>query len=172
VLMGSGSQRAELAAMGNNRCLQIIDPLPAESFPAALRAADVLLINERASVTDMAVPSKLTSYFATGLPIIAATDRGSVTAEEIEAAQAGIRVDADRPELLVSAAMDLRNNPQKARALGRKGLEFRRLHLSADSSLDSFHELFVRLTMDSSARRVALINGSSKPAQMKGSGRV
>ena len=28
VLMGEGSQRAELEAMGTNRCLQIIDPLP------------------------------------------------------------------------------------------------------------------------------------------------
>jgi glycosyltransferase involved in cell wall biosynthesis len=146
VLMGAGNQRGELDAMGTNRCLQIIDPLPSESFPAALCAADALLINERAGLTEMAFPSKLTSYFATGLPIIAATDEGSVTAEEIEVAAAGIRVDADRPDLLVKAAMEIRNDPEAARTLGRKGLEFRKSHLSADSSLSSFFALLNRLT--------------------------
>jgi putative colanic acid biosynthesis glycosyltransferase WcaI len=156
VLMGAGSQRAELKAMGANRCLQIIDPLSPELFPAALRAADALLINERGGLTEMSFPSKFTSYFATGLPIIAATDQGSVTAEELEAAEAGIRVDADCPDLLVQAAMELRNNPQKAGALGRKGLEFRRSHLSADSSLGSFHKLLIGLAVNSSGDRDGL----------------
>src|SRR4029453_12803374 len=53
VLMGDGSQRAELEAMGTNRCLQIIDPLPVESFSDALGAADALLVNERLGVTEM-----------------------------------------------------------------------------------------------------------------------
>jgi colanic acid biosynthesis glycosyl transferase WcaI len=150
VLMGAGSQRAQLKAMGTNRCLQIIDPLSSEFFPAALRAADALLINERGGLTEMSFPSKFTSYFATGLPIIAATDQGSVTAEELETVDAGIRVDADRPDLLVQATMDLRNNPQKARALGRKGLEFRKSNLSADSSLGSFHKLLTELAVNSS----------------------
>jgi glycosyltransferase involved in cell wall biosynthesis len=171
VLMGAGSQRAELEAMGNNRCLQIIDPLPSESFSTALRAADALLINERRGVTEMSLPSKLTSYFATGLPVIAATDSGSVTAEEIEESGAGIRVDTDKPELIVMAAMELRNNPQQARALGKKGLEFRRSHLNADSSLDSFHELLSKLSINSShGRRSSNLDGPSPATEeMKGS---
>jgi glycosyltransferase involved in cell wall biosynthesis len=153
VLMGDGNQRAALEAMGTTECLQFIDPVAQEFFTAALSAADVLLVNERSELRDMSVPSKLTSYFATGLPIIAATDPESVTAEEIEASKAGIRVDPDRPELIVGAAMELRNNPQMARALGRKGLEFRRSHLGADSSLDSFHKLLVKLAANSSRGR-------------------
>ena len=105
VLMGSGNHSAELEAMGTNRSLQIVDPLPPESFPATLHAADILLVNERSGVTEMSVPSKLTSYFATGRPIIAATDAGSVTAEELKLSGAGIRVDTERPELLVNAAL-------------------------------------------------------------------
>jgi glycosyltransferase involved in cell wall biosynthesis len=171
VLMGAGSQRAELEAMGNNRCLQIIDPLPSESFSAALHAADALLINERGGLTEMSVPSKLTSYLATGLPVIAATDSGSVTADEIEASRAGIRVDADKPELIITAAMKLRNNPQQARALGKKGLEFRRSHLGADSSLDSFHQLLSKLAVNSSHGRRSSNLDRPSPAteEMKGS---
>jgi colanic acid biosynthesis glycosyl transferase WcaI len=170
VLMGAGSQRAELEAMGNNRCLQIIDPLPSESFSAALGAADALLINERAGLTEMSVPSKLTSYFTTGLPVIAATDPGSVTAEEIEASGAGVRVDADKPELIVRAAMELRNDPELARALGKKGLEFRRSYLSADSLLDSFHELLSKLAVKFSRGRRKLSLNESSPVteQLKG----
>jgi hypothetical protein len=104
----------------------------------------------------MALPSKFTSYFATGLPIIAATDEGSITAEELDSAEAGIRVDADRPDLLVQAAMDLRHNPQKAHALGRKGLQFRKSHLNAHSSLDSFHGLLTELAANSSGSRNSL----------------
>jgi colanic acid biosynthesis glycosyl transferase WcaI len=167
VLMGAGSQSDQLKAMGTNRCLQIIDPLSPELFPAALRAADALLINECEGLTEMSLPSKFTSYFATGLPIIAATDQGSVTAEELETAQAGIRVDADRPDLLVQAAMDLRNNPQNAHALGRRGLEFRKAHLSADSSLDSFHRLLTELVANSSGNRNGLNKDELRPESSK-----
>ena len=138
VLMGDGNERATLETMGTTGSLRFMDPVPQELFTATLGAADVLLVNERPGIKDMSMPSKLTSYFATGLPIVAATDAGSVSAEEIEASRAGIRVDADRPELIVGAAMELRNNPQTARVLGRKGLEFRRSNLNADSSIDSF----------------------------------
>jgi glycosyltransferase involved in cell wall biosynthesis len=167
VLMGAGSQRAQLKAMGTNRCLQIIDPLSPELFPAALRAADALLINEREGLTEMALPSKFTSYFATGLPIIAATDEGSITAEELDTAEAGIRVDADRPDLLVQAAMDLRCNPHKAHALGSKGLKFRKSHLNADSSLDSFHRLLTELLANSSGSRDGLKEDELQPKRSK-----
>jgi colanic acid biosynthesis glycosyl transferase WcaI len=156
VLMGDGNQRVALEAIATTTYLQFLDPVPQELFTAALGAADVLLVNERPGVKDMSVPSKLTSYFATGLPIVAATDSGSVTAEEIEASGAGIRVDANRPELIVSAAMALRNDPQTALVLGRQGHEFRRSNLSADSSIDSFHRLLVRLATNSAGSR----NGS------------
>jgi colanic acid biosynthesis glycosyl transferase WcaI len=163
VLMGDGNQRGTLEAMGTSECLQFMDPVPQELFAAALGAADVLLVNERPGIKDMSVPSKLTSYFATGLPIIAATDSGSVTADEIEASGAGIRLDADKPGLIVNAAMELRNNPQIARNLGRKGPEFRRSHLSADSSLDSFYKLLKKLAMNSSGRCKGSDMGETAP---------
>ena len=141
VLMGDGNQRSALEARGANRCLQFLDPLPRDGFLDALRSADVLLVNERAGLTEMAVPSKLTSYFATGLPVIAATDERSVTAEEVALAGAGIRVDAEQPEQLVQAAMRLREDPQLARDLGASGIEFRQSTLTEDASLTAFSEL-------------------------------
>ena len=141
VLMGDGNQRPELEAMGGNPCVRIIDPVPSESFASTLGAADALLVNERGGVTEMSVPSKLTSYFATGLPIIAATDPGSVTAQELKMSNAGVRVDADCPDQLVEVALELRNNPQRFADLGMNGPVFRSSHLMADTSLASFHEV-------------------------------
>ena len=56
------------------------------------QAADVLLVNQRASVMDMSLPSKLTSYFASGQPVLAAVSADSETAYEIESACAGLVV--------------------------------------------------------------------------------
>lgn len=145
VLMGDGNRRAELEAAGRNSCLQIVNPLPRDEFLDALRAADVLLVNERAGLTEMAVPSKLTSYFATGRPVIAATDVGSVTAIEIELSQAGLRVDADQPAQLVEAAIQLLEDPVRAATLGANGVRFREAHLTTRAAIDSFHQLLTEV---------------------------
>jgi glycosyltransferase involved in cell wall biosynthesis len=163
VLMGDGSQRAELEAMGTNRCLQIIDPLPVESFSDALGAADALLVNERVGVTEMSVPSKLTSYFAAGRPIIAATDAGSVTAEELKLSGAGVRVDAGQPDLLVKAALELRNDPQRSARLGAHGPEFRDAHLAANASLSAFHRLLSAVAASGSSSEASELNTSTVP---------
>ena len=68
VLMGDGNKRPEFKAMGVNPCVRIIDPVPSENFASTLGAADALLVNERGGVTEMSVPSKLTSYFEKAYP--------------------------------------------------------------------------------------------------------
>ena len=67
VLLGDGHQRGRLeqAARGVSN-LEIVDPVSEQGFPAALGAADVLLVNELPGVAHMAMPSKLTSYFQAG----------------------------------------------------------------------------------------------------------
>jgi len=143
VLMGDGNQRAELEAAEGNACLRILDPLPQGQFFDALWAADVLLVNERAGLTEMAVPSKLTSYFATGLPVVAATDAGSVTAQEVGLAGAGLRVDADDPRQLVDAAQRLRDDPVLAAKLGARGQAFRQSALTAEGALAAFEDVLL-----------------------------
>ncbi len=145
VLMGDGNQRPLLEAAGGNDHLRIIDPLPREEFLDALSAADILLVNEKPGLTEMAVPSKLTSYFATGRPVIAATDATSVTAEEIQLAGAGLRIDAGKPELLVEAALRLRADPQLATELGARGQRFREATLTEDASISAFSKLLLSI---------------------------
>ncbi|MEB0141401.1 hypothetical protein QN363_20505, partial [Undibacterium sp. CCC2.1] len=81
--------------------LQFIDSLDDFGFQRALASADILLVNEKLGVSEMAVPSKLTSYYNAGRPVIAATDRRGVTAAEIESAGGGVVVDAEVPQAII-----------------------------------------------------------------------
>jgi colanic acid biosynthesis glycosyl transferase WcaI len=146
VLLGDGNQRASLeAAAAGVSALQFLSPVNEEEFPAALGAADVLLVNERPGVAQMSVPSKLTSYFTSGKPILAATAATGFTAGELAASGAGVCVPADRPELLLSEAIRLGRDRELARQLGDAGRRYCGELLSQDAALDRYEKWIVNL---------------------------
>ena len=146
VLLGDGNQRARLEATGAGvRTLEFLHPVGEEEFPAALGAADVLLVNERPGVAHMAVPSKLTSYFRSGKPILAATDAAGFTAGELAASGAGVCVPADRPDLLLSEAIRLGSDGVVAAELGEAGRRYCDTLLSAEAALDRYERWIIDL---------------------------
>jgi colanic acid biosynthesis glycosyl transferase WcaI len=146
VLLGDGNQRPRLERLAHGiERIQFIGPLPDDEFQQALAGADILLVNEKTGVTDMAVPSKLTSYFGTGLPVLAATDEGSVTASEIKESGGGVRTDAGQPERLVEAAIQLFEDPLARRSFGEYGRRFRQRHLSPEFAIGRYAEWLTRL---------------------------
>ena len=141
VLMGDGNQRQRLEKLAEGlQRIDFVDPLPGDDFQVALSAADFLLVNELPGVKDMAVPSKLTSYFNAGVPVIAATDAGSVTASEIAASGGGLRVDAASPALLVEEIERLSQETEQSRHLAANGLRFRSVTLSEDTAIAHYDE--------------------------------
>lgn len=149
VLLGHGNQNAALRAQGAGvGAVEFIEPLPDADYRRAMLAADVLLVNELPGVAEMSVPSKLTSYFSTGLPVLAATDDGSVTAEEVGAAGAGLRVDAGDPEALLGAARAMRDLPDRGRSLGATGPAYVRAVLSERAAVDHAEAWMERLLAD------------------------
>lgn len=145
VLLGDGNQRPALQVMGGNGHLEFLHTLPEGEFRATLAAADVLLVNERPGLTEMSVPSKLTSYFQSGLPVIAATDRSSVTADELAVAGAGIRVDAADPGALVEAAERLADDTDLALAYGAAGRRFATDMFGVEPAVERFRIVLARL---------------------------
>jgi colanic acid biosynthesis glycosyl transferase WcaI len=98
VLLGTGHRRSHLEALGHDvGTLQFLDPLPRGQFETALAAADVLVLNEQPGITEMCVPSKLTSYFTSGRPVVAATSPRSAATSEIAASGAGAAVAPGEP---------------------------------------------------------------------------
>lgn len=141
VLLGNGSKREQLKELGHGiERLQFIDSLDDHDFQAALASANILLVNELPGVAEMAVPSKLTSYFSTGRPVLAATHADGATASEIRAADGGVVIEAGKPEDLVSAALGLGGDPERARALGASGLRYRETVLGESAAIDQYAE--------------------------------
>jgi glycosyltransferase involved in cell wall biosynthesis len=100
MLVGDGSQRSELEvlAIGESR-IQFMDLVPEDAYSALLAASDVLLINEAPTVTDMSLPSKLTSYEASGRVILGAVVPGGSTSRALDSLVQGFQVVAGDPQI-------------------------------------------------------------------------
>jgi glycosyltransferase involved in cell wall biosynthesis len=138
VLMGDGSQRAELEARGAGvRALDLRAPAPGAEYADILAAADVLLVNERPTNVDMSLPSKLTSYLHAGRPVVAASPDSGGTAAEVRRSGAGVVVAPGDPAALLDAVDALAAHPAAMAAMGAAGRRYAAAHLSADAARDA-----------------------------------
>ena len=134
--VGGGSQEAELRDRSlGSRNIQFLGELSDADYSLALAAADVLLLNERPTVHDMSLPSKLTSYMTAGRPIVAAVAEGGATERELQRAQSAVLVHAGQPDLLADAVVDLLSRPDLAERLGSAGRAYASEHLGRDAAL-------------------------------------
>ena len=141
VLVGNGNQRSDLEIRSTGvNAVEFIDSVGESEFPDVLGAADVLLVNERPGVAHMSVPSKLTSYFKSGKPILAAVDEQGYAASEIASAGAGVCVPPGRPELLLREAEDLGRDSRRRSCLGAAGRHYSEETLSQHTSIDGYEE--------------------------------
>jgi len=131
VILGDGSQRTHLErAAAGIRSVEIATSVPDDLYPAALAAADVLLLNERPSVKNMSLPSKLTSYLSAGRAILAAVRADSAAAMEVGRSGGGIVVPPGDPAALLAGAMQLQENQDLRRRLAEKGRKYASAELS------------------------------------------
>jgi colanic acid biosynthesis glycosyl transferase WcaI len=151
VIVGAGNQRERIAALGAGLSALEMHPLVAEDDLAdLLAAADVLLVSEKASVVDMSLPSKLTSYLAAGRPIVAAIPLEGATAREIRRSGGGIVVPAGDPKTLVDTLIRLAADPGLMARLGQTGARFAQLELDEETALNRYRS-FVDQILTTSA---------------------
>lgn len=163
VLMGDGSQRRALEAQARGiQRLRFLPVQPEDDVPNILNAADVLLISERATVIDMSLPSKLTSYFVAGRPIVAAVPPKGSTAHEILRSGAGILVPTGDAERLNRAVADLRADPDKAKSLGAAGHSYATAELDLESALERMDRMLQQTLPRSLPRRAQRSEGRDR----------
>lgn len=153
VLMGDGNQRDAL--LGRASGLPNLDFLPAagaDEFTDILAAADVLAVTQRASVLDMSVPSKLTSYFVSGRPVIASVADGGGAAQEVQRSGAGLLVAPEDPAAVLAAVRKLVEEPAAADELGAHGPRYVARHLGREAGLARFDALLTEVLADAEGR--------------------
>ena len=138
VLMGNGNQRGNLERRAKGtHSIDIIDGVRASEFMDVLAAADVLLLHERPGVVELCVPSKLTSYFAAGRPVLAGTNVRSAAAHEVEVSGAGTVVEPGDPAVLLAGLRSL-VALRSLDEMGRRGQTYARERLSEEVALDAY----------------------------------
>ena len=163
VLMGDGGQRPALEALAAGLPNVRFLPLqPASAVADVLAAADVLLVNQRGSVRDMALPSKLTSYFAAGRPVVAAVAPGSETAHEVEWSGGGIVCPPDDPGALLEAICRVAGDPGLAAHLAKSAQAFARDTLSREAALRGYEQLVAAVLAEHGEGRVHLPRAVSR----------
>jgi colanic acid biosynthesis glycosyl transferase WcaI len=148
VLVGDGNDRPRLERDAAARGLANVEFVGLQGpgrWEAVLQAADALIVNQRESVADMSLPSKLTSYFAAGRPVVAAASPTSETADEIRAAGAGIVVRPGDPGALRDALFALQADPERARGYAESGKQYAEATLSRTAALAGYDEFVARL---------------------------
>lgn len=93
VIIGKGTRADRIARLIQERSLSnvvIRDFVPREDYNQLLQACDVGLINLDRRFTIPNIPSKTLSYFAAGLPVLAAVDRHTDYGTLLDECQAGL----------------------------------------------------------------------------------
>jgi glycosyltransferase involved in cell wall biosynthesis len=143
-LMGDGSQRRTLmeqaAGLPN---LQFLPLCSEETYRDVLAAADILLLNERAGVYEMSLPSKLTSYFVTGRPVAGAVHPMGASARELERAGAPAPVAPGDPAALVRLVTTLSADRDVRDRHGAAARAYAAEVLSADAAMRRLEALIV-----------------------------
>jgi colanic acid biosynthesis glycosyl transferase WcaI len=140
-LVGDGNDRARLEREAKERGLTNVDFIGMQmpgKWEAMLAAADLLIVNQRASLTDMSLPSKLTSYFAAGRPVVTAASKESETADEMGAADAGILVPPDDPAAMRDAIQALKDDPKRAERCAASAKAYAESTLSSSAALAEY----------------------------------
>jgi putative colanic acid biosynthesis glycosyltransferase WcaI len=148
VIAGDGNDRARLVERARFLRLDNVSFIPLQPeglFESMLQAADVLVLNQRGTVADFALPSKLSAYLLAGRPVVAALALGSNAASEFEASAGGIAVAPDDPAALAAAIRELKSSPDLAAKMGERGRAYALRNLLADAALAQYDAFIDRL---------------------------
>jgi len=140
-LVGDGNDRDRLEQQARERGLANVDFIEMQGpgrWEAMLAASDLLIVNQRASLTDMSLPSKLTSYFPAGRPVVTAASTESETADEMDAAGAGIVVPPDDPAAMRDAIYALKEDPARAGRCAESARAYAESTLSSTAALREY----------------------------------
>jgi colanic acid biosynthesis glycosyl transferase WcaI len=147
LLVGQGEERATLEQALRDQNLQNVTLLPLQpedTLAEMYASADVLLLNQRATVVDSVIPSKLLTYMAAGRAVIAAVNDQSETARYIARAKCGVIVEPDNPAVLADAVLSLKQASDLRSKLGANGRTYVEENFTKRKILEEYDVLLSR----------------------------
>lgn len=141
LLVGHGNQeekiRVAIDGCGN---IELRSFYSSEDFPKALASASLLLVNEIPTLREMALPSKLTSYLASGSPVLASVSKQSATSKFL--GDAAFVVEPGNPRALADAVLKLKADATLREQLSKNAKTFSEEHLSSSAGRKKYQSLF------------------------------
>jgi colanic acid biosynthesis glycosyl transferase WcaI len=136
VLLGDGGERSRLESLAKGiSTITFVDPIDEAQFPTALAAADVLIVSEAPGVSEMASPSKLTSYFAANRPVVAAVSEGGIVASIMADSHAGPVAPSGDAKALLAAVDGLAHDPSARSEASSAAMAYLERRLGAQDAL-------------------------------------
>ena len=124
LLVGDGPERPAIERSAPAGRMRFLPFLSRPDLADILAASDVALLTQRHRVIESVIPSKLLTYMAAGLPIVAAVHIHSEAARLVCRAKCGLVVQPETPALLRDAIAGLLADPDRRRRLGAAGRLF------------------------------------------------
>jgi glycosyltransferase involved in cell wall biosynthesis len=124
VFIGDGANRAALqSSVNGSPNIRFLPFRPIEEVPHVMMAGDLHIVTVRRGLEGVVVPSKLYSILAAGRPVLAVAAPESDAARIVRESGCGIAVDPDDPVAVAAGIRELRDDPARLAAMGRRARE-------------------------------------------------
>jgi colanic acid biosynthesis glycosyl transferase WcaI len=141
LLVGHGNQEEKIrAAVDGYENIEMHPFFTSEDFPKVLASANILLVNEIPTLREMALPSKLTSYLASGSPVLAAVSNQSATRNFL--GDAAFVVEPGNPRALADAVLKMLADVNLREQLTKNAKKFSEENLSSSVGRQKYLSLF------------------------------
>jgi colanic acid biosynthesis glycosyl transferase WcaI len=155
IAIGAGPALQTLAdgvARGDTPMLTLHPLQPRQRLPHVLASFDAALLVQRTGVGETALPSKLITYMAAALPVVASVDRHSEAGRVVATVGCGIVTAAGDSQALLEGLHQLRADPVAAAAMGARGRAYALAELGYDDSIRRWEGLLADVAVGVSRR--------------------
>jgi glycosyltransferase involved in cell wall biosynthesis len=147
LLIGEGAEKESIKALCQSRGLgnvQFLDQQPREKIPAFISASDAsVVLLKKTEVFKTVIPTKMLESMACARPVILGVE--GQAQEILQEAGAGLLIEPENADALVSAINHLAANRELAQELGEKGRAYILQNYSRSSTAQKYIEVLQRM---------------------------
>ncbi|MDP2704146.1 MAG: glycosyltransferase family 4 protein [bacterium] len=146
LVCGNGSEKKHLVELKEKERVQNVyfeDWVPKEEYRALVKEMDVGLITLTAKNTTPAVPAKLMSYLAAGLPALGFLHTKSEAHEIIKDAKCGASAIYEDEDACLQALLSLYNNKARLKEWGENGRRYAEKNLAPEVCVEKWEKIMI-----------------------------